>query len=353
MDEARCRRLIDVAVDKFKLDLSGLVVLTEAATGYYILTPLIAALSGAQRVYALTQDSRYGKAVDVCDQTMALACRWGVSDRIEVLFSREDKRVEQADIVTNTGFVRPLDKPFLQRLKSTAVIPLMWETWEYRPEDLDLAECRRIGIPVLGTNEHHPDLQIFKYIGHIALKLLFALEIEGFRSEVVVIGSGEFAEQVITALRSVGANATLVMVSAEGKFDTDLMRQSVRQADALVVVEHHSRRMLIGCYSEISADELYSLNPSLVVAHICGNVDRKSLNEVGLRCYPDQFAPPGYMSVATDYLGPHPLIDLHTAGLKVGERLARARARGLSASQAEFTILKETPLAQEFSGHHS
>lgn len=59
------------------------------------------------------------------------------------------------------------------------------------------------------------------------------------------------------------------------------------------------------------------------------------------------------MSVGTDYLGPKPLIDLHTAGLKVGERLAYARARGLPAREGEFTVLRETPLAQGFSGYHN
>jgi hypothetical protein len=58
------------------------------------------------------------------------------------------------------------------------------------------------------------------------------------------------------------------------------------------------------------------------------------------------------MSVATDYLGPKPLIGLHTAGLKVGETLARARIQGLSALQAEYATLRRLPIAQGFPGYH-
>jgi hypothetical protein len=55
---------IEDAIDRLELDLSGKVVLTEAATGAYIVTPVIAALAGAE-VYAFTKDTRYGTVADV------------------------------------------------------------------------------------------------------------------------------------------------------------------------------------------------------------------------------------------------------------------------------------------------
>jgi hypothetical protein len=348
INEVRCRKLVDRAVSTFELDLSDQIVLTEAATGYYMLTPLIAALAGARQVLALTRDSDYGRASDVCNATMNLARRWSLDSRIDVLFSRKDDRIAQADIVTNLGFVRPLNASFLSRLKPTVVIPLMWETWEYRSEDLDLPECRRLGIPVLGTNEHHPNLRIFDYIGYIAVKLLHASDIEIFRSGVVVIGSGEFAEQTMSTLQSAGAEVTLIDSQIQGSLKSLAARRALKSADALVVVEHHSRRMLIGSQGEIGVSELHSLNPSLTVIHICGGVDRTELEARGLRCYPERFARPGYMSVATDYLGPQPLIDLHTAGLKVGEALARARQSGLERKESELLVLSTCFLCQAF-----
>lgn len=350
-NEIRCLRLINQAIEKFKLDLSGFVILTEAATNYYMLTPMIAALANADKVYAITRDSRYGKAADVWAATMGLAQRWGLSSKIEIILSREDPRIGDADIVTNLGFVRPLDKDFLHNLKTTAVIPLMWETWEYRPEDLDLAECRRLGIPVLGTNEHHSELRIFKYIGHIALKVLFEAGIEVFGSYIVVIGGGEFAQQTVKTLRAAGAQVTPLAPRIEGEL-TSAIRRTLCKADAVVVVEHHSCDMLIGSQGNIASDVLYSLNPGLVIVHICGAVERAALEKVGLHCYPERFAFPGYMSLTTDYLGPKPLIDLHTAGLTVGERMARFRVEGLPALQTESRVLTETLLAQGFVGYH-
>lgn len=60
----RVRRLIEDAIKFNKLDLTNLVVFTEAASRNYVVTPIIAAMAGA-KVYAITSDSPYGKAKDV------------------------------------------------------------------------------------------------------------------------------------------------------------------------------------------------------------------------------------------------------------------------------------------------
>lgn len=352
-NEARCRRLVDEAINTFSLNLQGNIVLTEAATGYYALTPIIAALSGAEYVYALTKDSRYGSADKVKDETMELALSWSVKDKIEVLFSRDDHRIGQADIVTNLGFLRPLDSTFLHRLKSTVVIPLMWETWEYRDEDLDLKECRRLDIPVLGTNEHHPGLETFRYIGQLAIKLLFKLDVEIFRSKIVVIGGGEFGSYAVQSLRNSGASVVQIRSDKGESLQLPIKQELLSKCDAIVIVEHSSHDLLIGQGGQITAKQLYELNPSVCIAHIAGGVDQNELEAVGIPFQPSCLALPGYMSISTDYLGPLPLIDLHTAGLKVGAMMARAKKSGLYGFEAELAVLKETNLAQGFSGYHN
>lgn len=345
---ARCRQLIQRAIDTFELDLSGLVILTEAATGYYLLTPFIAAIAGADRVFALTRDSRLGTAQAVCERTMVLAKRWGVADQIEVFFSREDKRVGLADIVTNLGLVRPLDASFLRRLKPTAVIPLMFETWEYRTEDLDLEECRRLGIPVLGTNEHHPDLEIFQYVGHLVLKLLFELDIEVYRARIVVVGGGEFGNAAVNSLQAAGAIVSQVRIGEGESLSDQQNRDVLAGCDAVILMEHNSREMIIGPGGQITASELRSLNPGVVMVLISGGVDPVNVETAGIPFRPSQVAPAGYMSIATDYLGPRPLIDLHAGGLKVGELMARARLKGLACEEAKKEALKN-PIGQDFS----
>ncbi len=349
-NELRCYRLVIYALMTFSLDLKGLFLLTEAATGYYALTPLIGALAGAEKVYCITRDSRYGSAREAAEATKGLAKAWGVVDRIEAVADRDDPAIRLADIVTNLGFVRPLDANFLGRLKATAVIPLMREPWEFRDSDLDLQECRRRGIPVLGTNERHPTLQTFGYIGHLCMKLLFELDIEVFQSRVVLVGSGEFVHAAVVALTRAGADVTVINPSLKDAFQLEAEREALRWADVLVVIELSMREKIIGQGGRITASGLACLNRRIVVAHIAGYVERGELEAAGIDCRPERFAPPGFMSAATDYLGPKPLIDLHAAGLKVGELMARQRLLGRSATETERRVLSETDLALGFDG---
>ncbi len=61
-NQRRVFRLIDEAIERLGLQLSGLRVLTEAASGAFVVTPLIAARAGASRVHAVTTDSVHGPA---------------------------------------------------------------------------------------------------------------------------------------------------------------------------------------------------------------------------------------------------------------------------------------------------
>lgn len=346
MNHSRIKRLIRSAIKQTKLDLRGLNVLTEAATGYYALTPIIAALAGANSVLAYARTTRFGAAENVGIEVAELADTLDAGSTIEILTDKSDLRIASADIVTNLGMLRPLNAPFLAQLKKTAVIPLMWETWEFRPSDLDLAECRRLGIPVLGTDEHQSSLDIFHYVGLLPVKLLLEAGIEIYRSKIAVLGSGEFAAMAVNALRKIGA-ITVQIDTTNTEWAKVMMKESV-DLDALCIIEHHCSAQLIGPTGCISARDLAAAAPGLTIVHVCGGADRSSLADAGCKCAPSHFASPGSMSVATDYVGPKPLIDLHTAGLRVGEVMARCRLDGLDRTESERQTLQVEPLAQPF-----
>ena len=49
LNPQRLVRLMREAVERCELDLSGKVILTEAATGAYVVTPVLAAMADAER----------------------------------------------------------------------------------------------------------------------------------------------------------------------------------------------------------------------------------------------------------------------------------------------------------------
>ena len=156
------KRKILNAVQKFGLDMRGKTVLTEAATGNYVVTSVIAACAGAN-VLAYTKDSSYGSEEETTRQTSLLAESLGVESSIEIVTNLQNLDLKSVDVVTNTGFLRPLNGDLINRLSSKCVIPLMWEPWEYREGELDLDACKIKGIKVYGTNESDKRLRTMEY----------------------------------------------------------------------------------------------------------------------------------------------------------------------------------------------
>ena len=142
VDGARLAKLLPETIAAFHLDLSGLTVLTEAASGAYVVTPIIAALAGARRVIAVTGESPYASTDEVIAQTREVASLFGVFSAVEIHTKRSTDLFAEADIITNLGFLRPIDAEAVEAMKPMAVVPLMCEAWEFRPGDLDMTACR-------------------------------------------------------------------------------------------------------------------------------------------------------------------------------------------------------------------
>ncbi len=93
IEKGRKQKVVKRAIEKFDLNLEGLTVFTEAATGNYLYTPIAAALAGAEQVFAITEDSKYGKKEDVKRQTMEEAKELGVDGKITVLFGKDIRSI--------------------------------------------------------------------------------------------------------------------------------------------------------------------------------------------------------------------------------------------------------------------
>lgn len=310
----RLARLVDEAVARCALDLRDAVVLTEAATGSYAVTPVIAARAGAARVYSVTRSTRFGSVDQVTAETLELARVLGVHARIEFVGQKRRSVVELADIVTNSGHVRPIDAEMVGWMKPTAVIPLMYEAWELRPDDLDVAACRRKGILIAGTNERHPAIDVFSFLGVLAVRLLHAAGVAVYGSSVLVVCDNGFGAFIQRGLEGAGAAVDLVADIAAAKTAT------VHDA-VLVAMTPRSRPVL----SEEGARRIAVAWPGAVVAQYFGDLDRAQLSSLGVPVWPRQEPRPGHMGILPAEVGPEPTVRLQSGGLKAGEVLWRYR----------------------------
>jgi hypothetical protein len=307
LSTGRLSRLVGEAVERCALDLSGTTVLTEAASGAYVVTPVIAAVSGA-RVVAVTADSRYGTAAQVEAATMALARRLGVTDRIVITTQRAAEHFAAADVITNSGHVRPIVGEFAAAIRPEAVLSLMFESWEAQAGrlDIDVAALGARGVQIAGTNERHPHVDVFSYLGPMAVAELADAGVSAYRGRIAVLCDNAFSDYIVDGLKAAGAE---VEVAAS------LDALSCDSPDALLVALQPTGA------SVLSAADLSRIGtrwPHCVVVQFWGDIDRA-------RCpvptWPVVAPPAGHMGVLPSRLGPEPIVRLQAGGLKVAQVL--------------------------------
>jgi hypothetical protein len=351
----RNSRLLLEMIAQFGLNLDGLNVYTEAASGHYAYGPVLAALSGAKHVTAQVNDSRFGLAKEIIQQTRLLAQAYGVADKIECIDRRSHARLARADIVTNSGHVRPIDRDLIDSLQPTAVIPLMWETWEFRESDFDLVRCKERGILVLGTKEQASPCDMRRFIGLTGLKLILDLGYDG--GAVLVLGNAPLpGGTLVDTFRNLDMDVTWVGDdSASDMPYSDMAEHFAKQGSKythLITAEHHNSTLLLGPGGLLDFAFITSINPTLQIGVMCGNVDATGLRSSGLRFLPDLILPFGFISYQPTELGPRPVQTLYAAGLKVGQQMARSRLKGDSIKSVVSSILSDG-LAMDFEGDKS
>ena len=310
----RLVQLTAQTVEALRLDLSGMVVVTEAASGPYVVTPIIAAIAGAAEVRAITADSRYASAAEVVAQTEAFQTLCGARNTVKIYTKRSIDIFRGADIVTNLGFVRPLDAEAIAAMPLGSMIALMCEAWEFRPGDIDLDFCRSRGIRVVATNEDYPGLDVFNYSGYLCAKLLLDAQLELHKCEVLIVGGDKFGSVICDCLRRLGVFA---------KLSSALCPSDLATVDAVVVADYSREGAIIGDAGDMTAAEVARARSSLTVIQFAGQVDVVGLEREGIFVHPGSALPAHRMAVTLAGLGPRPVAELHTAGFKVGELVIR------------------------------
>lgn len=347
-DDDRVHRLSLELIDRFELDLAGLVVYTEAASGAYRFNAIMAGVAGAEQVFAVTADSAYGAGADVREDTERLAEKFGVADRVEVTLEKIPDQVGAADVITNSGFVRPIDRHLIGWAKPTAVVPLMWEPWEIRRDELDVAACKERGVLVLGTRESAPPCDMRPYSGILGARLVLELGLEIRETRVILVGDQPtLGVPIREHLERLGARVAWFGTAAPDAQRYDRLHDHVvaegSRSDVLLIADHAAAQCLLGDDAPLQVSTLERHAPNLRIGVVAGQVDEPRLRRSSLVYHPPDIAPPGYMSYHPYVLGVRPVLELYAAGLKVGEAMARARRAGASVAEAAAAAVRSSP----------
>jgi len=316
-----------------ELDLSDIAVLTEAASGAYGVTPVIAAMAGARRVYARARASRYGSVAEGSAWVYDLVEAAGAAGRVLVVDELATDILGTVDIVTNSGHLRPISAELIDCLPTTAVVALMYEAWEFRPNDIDVGACARRNIPIVGVNERHAALDVFSFLGSLCAKQLLCCGLPIYGNRIALLCDNDFAEAIRNAL--VGLGARIEMFSAVGEIFRDGW-------DAIVVALKPVFEPRIG---HPEARHLATVTPAgTIIIQFWGDVNRDAVMAQGLNIWPSASPPPGHMGALLSEIGPEPIVRLQTGDLRAAEWILRGAQqfpmvlRSPSTSDAQRTL---------------
>lgn len=327
-------------------------MLTEAATGAYVVTPILAALAGA-RVLAYAKDTRYGSREEVFALLNATSRSLG-APAITTVSALDPKTFAAADLITNSGHLRPLNAERLQSVKPGAVLSLMYEAWECREADLDLAFCHERAIRVGGTNERHPDVDVFGYLGDMAMKLMLDAGACPYNSTVVLICNNDFGPYIARTLAKVCRRLGIVdTVARKADYQPLLNPGKVDWLSAFPTLEPLSHYLetsaVIFTASPFENDwaarggvDLAAMKrffPEAVLLRFAGHLDTKDLANHGIAFHPKEVRA-GHMGVLPSDVGVEPILRLQAAGLKVGQLMLEGK-----------TYLRGTELVQPLVPH--
>jgi hypothetical protein len=297
------------------LNLSEMTVLTEAASGAYGVTAVIAAMAGARHVHAFTRPSRHGSVAEVTGWTLQLAKAAGVAERIGIIEEVPPDILGAVDIVTNSGHLRPLTAALIERLPDSAVIALMFEAWELRPQDIDLQACAQRGIPVVGVNERHQEVDVFSFLGPLCAKHLHDCGLAVYRNRIALVCDNGFAEPIIRGLVGLGARVDVF---------ASVAAMHREEWDAVVVALLPAREPRIG---HAEARHLATvIPPEALIVQFWGDVNRHAAMSHNLNVWPTRPPSAGHMAVLLSEIGPEPIVRLQAGGLRAAEWIRRGGA---------------------------
>jgi len=295
---------INQIIKALNLNLKGLNVLTEAASNEYQLMPMLAAMAGGD-VIALGKDTFYGEFEKIKKEIENKAFKLGIQNNLKVLHVDEFEDWGIADIITNSGMLRPITREKISKFKKTSVIPLLWETWEFRSKEIDLIASQDYGIPIIGTNENFSKINMFMYPSMLAIYLFNKAKIDYSTDEIILFGGGLTGTLIAKHLMELNDSTYWFCDSYRDDlinkipFSTNQTYKILEKKNlkAILIAEHSNPTEIIGENGLINSNELFNEFPDLKIIHLCGNINKEYLNKINVKTIPDKVADFGFMSI--------------------------------------------------------
>jgi hypothetical protein len=267
----------------------------------------------------------------VAERTYALAAIADVRKRIRIVADKSEESSGRARIiVTNSGHVRPIDRPTIGRMKRSALARSCTSRGSSRRADVDLiACCGERGIPVAGTNEATSCSRRFLVPGTMAGQTaarcrrctLRVPRTSSLRQSVLGLHRARFGR----CRRRRGPRRSPRQAQAATRYDAIVLAMRPRDEPAAGPDDGRAHR------SELARAVLaQGSGATSTGGALCAN---------GIPVWPPESPASGHMAILPSAVGPEPdRAACRTGGLKVGELLWRVRVPRATNASVRWTL---------------
>ena len=312
-DNFRAAKIINETKANLNVNLEGYTVLTEVGSNLYLYSPIIPLLCGASKVLAFVKDTSYGSAENIKELCFQIANELGFSNKLQIATNiLPENWLTEADIVTNSGMLRPFDRKKIIKFKKGAVLPLMFEAWEVREQDLDIGACKEYGISVAGTWENHPLISVFDNVKMLCLKLAFEAGYEIMGNSILVWSDDHFGEMIEESFNSNGVKKCIVTT------DVNILYDYAPTLDFIFIADYDEKRDYTTLFD---INNLVLKAPNLGIIHLYGLINLETFKQLGFKVYPTKNGASEMMSFTLAHVGMMPYLNLQVGGYKVAQCL--------------------------------
>lgn len=320
-DEQRKLEYTKRMIKKHNLDLTGLTVFTECADGNYFYTSIAATLAGAERVWAYVPKKSFTEEYwdffniffkDIAKNKILPECVYFLTD------SRV--RMQESDIITNSGNVRPITKEDISLFKKGAVIALMMQSDQVRPKDVDQYFCLVNDVECVPVNEFNVGIR--RSMAFKTIKALFEAGLSVWNDRYVVCGN-----LMLSVVKFFNKN-NIDFIQAGSRSCYKIKNINFSTMDAIIIHDYYNNDLWIGHEKDnpkISIEKIKKENPLIKIVNISGNVDLTACFSNNIDVFPSTRYIKGKTTISGDYLSHKVTIELNVAGLKAAEIVARKK----------------------------
>jgi hypothetical protein len=197
---------------------------------------------------------------------------------------------------------------------------------------MDIAYIRKRGFKVGATNERHPEVDVFNYLGDMALKQLFDAGLCPYKNRFILLCNNDFGPYIAKVLARLCEKLAVIDLDEHrqhynldeidwiGGFPELRIPDAYRNAEAVIFTAYPFDRNWIGKDGPVSIPQLKAQLSDPLILRYAGDVDAESLQQNGIRYFPQQ-VPRGHMGILPSAIGYDPIIRLQAGGLKAAEAL--------------------------------